>query len=243
MGVFTGTPLEGTSLDPDTSHSIWNLSTWTGGSGGGDEGPSEYEQAAAAEAALKIKKAKARADVNEAFSGYGLEDTNSPYFKRIARDYRDYAMNAPITGIQDQKSNAMADLVAQLSRQGMLDSSTMVDREALAKKLFAKAQVDAASRGREKGEAVRGTLRDAKGQALADINAATNPASAANFAINNISAQSDPGKFDPMLDVFYDLTKGLALRQETENRRKQNAQLDQMYSSLSGPGSSSIVKG
>lgn len=242
MSVLTGTPLEGTSLDPDTSHSIWNLSNWTGGSGG-DEGVSESAQAAAAEAALKIKKDKARADVNEAFSEYGLGDTNSPYFKRIARDYRDYAMNAPVTGIQDQKSNAMADLVAQLSRQGMLDSSTMVDREALAKKLFAKAQVDAASRGREKGETVRGTLRDAKGQALADINAATDPASAANFAINNISAQSDPGKFDPMLDVFYELTRGLALRQETEQRRKQNAQLDQMYSSLSGPGSSTIVKG
>ena len=237
MGIFTGTPLEGTSLDPDTSHSIWNAKNWNPFAvDGGDEGQSESAQAAAAEAALQLKKDEAIGDVDTAFSGYGLDDPNSPYFKKIARDYRDFAMNAPITGIRDQRSSAMKDLVAQLIRQGKYDSTVRTDREALAKKLFAKAQVDAAKKGHGIGEGVRRNLLDAKGSALADINAATDPASAANFAINNISARTDPGTFDPMLDVFYELTKGLALRQETEQRRNQNQALEQAF-----PGSSSRI--
>ena len=219
-----------TSLDPNTGHSIWNINNWTGGSGGGDEGPSEAEQAAAAEDILIGQKADARAELEEAFSGYGLEDTNSAYFKKIGRNYRDFAMNAPVTGIRDQRGDAMSDLIAQLARQGQLDSTTRTSREALAKKLFAKAQVDASVKGRKTGEGVRNELLGVKRQGLLDIDASTDPSSASNMAINNISAKSDPGTFDPMLDVFYELTKGLALRQETENRKTQQSQIDSLFS-------------
>jgi hypothetical protein len=197
-----------------------------------DPGPVDdpSEQAATEAALLDTKKGDARADLEAAFSGYGLEDADSHYFKKIGRNYRDFAMNAPVTGIKDQRKAAMGDLIAQLARQGQLDSTTRVDREALSKKLFAKAQVDASAKGHGIGEGVRQNLLGAKGQGLADINAATDPSSAANFAINNITAQTDPGTFDPMLDVFYELTKGLAMRQETENRKKQQGQLDSLFS-------------
>lgn len=216
----------GTSLDPNTSHSIWNLSNWTGGGGGGDEGPSEAEQAAAAEAALQVRKDKAKTDLEEAFSGYGLKDKDSPYFKDIARRYTNFAMNAPVTGIKDQRGDAMKELIAQLARQGKLDSTVRTDRESLAKKLYAKGQVDAALKGRGIGEGVRGTLSEAKEQGLADIRAATDPESAAQSAMSGIMAKTDPGTFDPVLDVFLKLTQGLAMRQEVERRRDRQAQID-----------------
>jgi hypothetical protein len=219
-----------TSLDPNTSHSIWNMNNWTGNNGGGgDEGPSESEQAAAAEDILSGKKKDARAELEAAFSGYGLDDTNSAYFKKIGRNYRDFAMNAPVTGIRDQRGDAMSDLVAQLARQGQLDSTTRTSREALAKKLFAKAQVDASVKGRNIGEGVRGELLAVKNQGLLDIDASTDPSSASNMAINKISAKSDPGTFDPMLDVFYELTKGLALRREAEGRKDRQSQIDSLF--------------
>ena len=207
-----------------------------GGGGTGDDGSA---QAAAAEAQLKLDKAAAKADLEEAFSGYGLEDPNSKYFKNIGRKYTNFAMNAPVTGIRDQRTSAMDDLVAQLSRQGMLNSTVRTNREALAKKLFGKGQVDAATKGHEVSEGVRGTLSEAKGLALADIRDSTDPAGAAQSAMSGMMAKSQPGKFDPILDVFLKLTQGLATRHEAEKRQEQR----DMIASYYGRDSSTIVRG
>jgi hypothetical protein len=201
----------------------------------GDSGPSPAEQAAAEEAVLREKRKKARGELTEAFSGYGIDDTDSPYFKKIGRNYRDFAMNAPVTGILDQRKKSMGDLIAQLSRQGLLNSSTAVSREALAKKLFAKGQIDASVAGKAAGERVRGNLRTARGKGIDDINAAIDPASSANLAMGSIDTQTDPGKFDPILDVFYELTRGLQTKEKVERRQEQQGQINQF---LAGDSSS-----
>jgi hypothetical protein len=232
MSIFTGT-----SLDPDTSHSIWNASTWSGalGMGGGDDGgPSESEQAAAAAAALKIRTDQATADLEGDLGGFDKD-----YFSNIGRKHTNFKMNAPVTGIRDQRSAAMRSLTAQLARQGKLNSTTRTRRNALAKTLFAKAQVDAASRGKAIGDQVEGDFNTVKGQALTDIANATNPESVANAAMGGIMAKTNPGSFDPMLDVFLKLTQGLAMRQEVERRKDRQAQLDLNY----GTDSSKIISG
>jgi hypothetical protein len=219
-------PLSGTSLDPATGHSIWNASTWSNmfGGGGGDGGPSESEQAAAAAAALKIRTDQATADLEEDLSGF-----DEDYFRNIGRKHTNFKMNAPVTGIRDQRSAAMRSLTAQLARQGKLNSTTRTRRNALAKKLYGKAQVDAASRGKAIGDQVEGDFNTVKGQALSDIANATNPESEANAAMGGIMAKTNPGTFDPMLDVFLKLTQGLAMRQEVERRKDRQAQLDSYY--------------
>ena len=135
-------------------------------------------------------------------------------------------MNAPVSGIRDQRKKAMSDLTFQLARQGKGDSTLRTDREALAKKLYAKGQVDAGVKGHGIGEALRGKLDTAKNLALADIRNATNPESAANTAMSSIQSQTDPGTFNPMLDVFLKLTQGLAMRQEVERRKDRQAEID-----------------
>jgi hypothetical protein len=218
--------ISGTSLDPRTSHSIWNASTWSNmfGGGGGDDGPSESEQAAAAAAALKIKRDQAAADLEEDLGGF-----DEDYFKKIGNRYTSFAMNAPVTGIRDQRASAMDDLVAQLSRQGMLNSTLRTDREALAKKLYGKAQVDAASKGKDMGDQVEAGFLREKGLAHQDIQSATDPASSANAHMGNIMSATKPGSFNPMMDVFLKLTQGLAMRQEVERRKDRQAQLDLNY--------------
>ena len=193
---------------------------------GGDTGPSESDQALSAEEQLKIDTAKAIADLESAFSGYGLEDPNSPYFKNIARKSRNFSMNAPVTGIRDQRRDAMSQLAFQLARQGKTDSTVRTDRDALASKLYGKGQVDASTQGHKVGEKVRANLFEAKEGGLSDINLATDPSSAANFAMSKISAATDPGTFNPILDVFLKLTQGLAMRQEVERRKERLAEIN-----------------
>ena len=211
-----------------------NLQNMFGGGGGGDDGPSESEQAAAAAALLKIKRDKAKAELEKDLGGF-----DDDYFKNIGRKYSSYAMNAPVTGIRDQRSTAMDELIAQLSRQGKLNSTVRTDREALAKKLFGKAQVDAASKGKGISDTVEGEFQAQKGLALQDIASATDPESSANAHMGSIMASTKPGTFNPMLDVFLKLTQGLAMRQEVERRKDRQAQLDSYY----GTDSSKIISG
>ena len=77
-----------------------------------EEGPSESAQAAAASADLKIKSDKAVADLETQLGGF-----DDDYFKNIGRKYTNFAMNAPVTGIRDQRRDAMRSLTAQLARQ------------------------------------------------------------------------------------------------------------------------------
>tara|TARA_B100000809_G_C15022906_1_gene489111 strand:+ start:347 stop:1030 length:684 start_codon:yes stop_codon:yes gene_type:complete len=200
-----------------------NLKNMFGG-GEDDDGPSESEQAAAAAADLKIKRDKAVADLETDLGGF-----DDDYFKNIGRKYSNFAMNAPVTGIRDQRSTAMDELIAQLSRQGMLNSTVRTDREALAKKLFGKAQVDARREGTRIGRGVEKEFQGQKTLALQDIASATDPASSANASMGSIMSSTKPGTFDPMLDVFLKLTQGLAMRQEVERRKDRQAQLDTFY--------------
>ena len=218
--------LGNSSFDPNTSHSIWNINNWTGGGGGGDTGPSESEQAAAAAAALKVQRDQATADLEKDLGGF-----DDDYFKNIGRKYSNFAMNAPVSGIRDQRSTAMDELVAQLSRQGMLNSTVRTDREALAKKLFGKAQVDARREGTRIGRGVEKDFQREKGKALGDIQLATDPSSAANAQMGNIMSSTKPGTFNPMTDVFLKLTQGLAMRQEVERRKDREAQLATLFDS------------
>jgi len=209
-----------------------NLKNMFGGGDDDDDGPSESEQAAAAAADLKIKRAEAVADLEKELGGF-----DDDYFKNIGRKYSNFAMNAPVTGIRDQRSTAMDELIAQLSRQGMLNSTVRTDREALAKKLFGKAQVDARREGTRIGRGVEKEFQGQKGLALQDISSATDPASSANAHMGSIMSSTKPGTFNPMLDVFLKLTQGLAMRQEVERRKDRQAQIDYYY----GRDSSKVI--
>ena len=125
----------------------------------------------------------------------------------------------------------MRSLTAQLARQGKLDSTVRTDRNALAKTLYGKGQVDAASAGHTLSKKVEGDFNKAKGLAITDIQNATDPAITANAAMGGIMAETNPGTFNPILDVFLKLTQGLAMRQEVERRKDREAQLAGLFAS------------
>lgn len=109
--------MRGTSLDPTTSHSIWNINNWTGGGGGGGNEAADTE--AEYQAWLRAERKKAREGIDKTFAPYGLDDNAFAYGDPIRRKYQKFVMDAPITGIKAQRRTAGADLAAALERQGL----------------------------------------------------------------------------------------------------------------------------
>jgi len=225
--------LGNTSLDPNTSHSIWNINNWTGGGGGGD---SAADAEADYQAWLREERKKARGEIDKVFSPYGLDDNAFAYGDPIRRKYKKYLMDSPITGIKGQRRLAADDLAAALERQGLGKSSTAVRRDALMDKTFAKAQVDSALKGDQMAKGVQSALLQAKQDALDNISLSSNPASTISSAITSANIATDPGQFEPMYDVFDQITKGLLLRQEVENRKKQRDLFEQWFGSPTSSG-------
>ena len=114
----------------------------------------------------------------------------------------------------------MSDLKFALARGGRFGSSTEVDRKAKA----------AQDLGFQKQELASGAIKAADDSEAA-VNAAkkemtnlnqlnANPDLAASLANQQAGVLNQPPKYDPLLDVFGDITECLAKREEIENRRK-----------------------
>jgi len=222
------------------------------GMGGGDDGG---DGGASAEAAYqsKVRQAKidAKAAVEELYAKFGLgEDATDAeleafaYGDPVRRSYSKFAMDAPITGIKDQRSRALGDLTVALSRQGLGGgkysrggSSSEVNRKALAKKMFAKGQVDVALGSEGEAMKIRNALLAAKGKSFQDIDLAADPASAVSMSMATSEQATQPGKFNPILKVFEDITKGMLIKQEVENKKQQRA----LYNRLIGMPTSSAT--
>ena len=243
----------GTSLDPRTSHSIWNISNWTGG-GGGDGGDGGAAAEAAYQARIRQEKEEATQDVWDLYAKFGLgEDATDAeleafaYGDPVRRSYNRFAKDAPITGIEDQRSKALGDLTVALSRQGLGGgkfsrggSSSEVNRKALAKKMYAKGQVDVAAGAEGEAMKIKDALLAARGASLGQIDAATDPASAVSMAMSNAQQATQPGKFNPVLKVFEDITKGMLIKQEVEAKKKQRALYDRIIAGLPTDSSKNI---
>lgn len=204
--------------------------------GAKDEGEDPAATEAAYQAWLKGEKEDAKAALDKTFLKYDLDDPDFKYGDSIRKKYMDFAMDSPITGIRPQRKKALGDLVAALNRQGLEKSSVAVNREALAKKLYADAQVKAALTGDQTAKGVQKNLINLKSEALDAINASSDPGSEGSMTATSAALATDPGKFSAMHDVFAKLTEGLLVRQEVEQRKRQNDLYKMYFPQYSGSG-------
>lgn len=204
--------------------------------GAKDEGEDPAATEADYQAWLKGEKEKAKAALDKTFLKYDLDDPDFKYGDSIRKKYMDFAMDSPITGIRPQRKKALGDLVAALNRQGLEKSSVAVNREALAKKLYADAQVKAALTGDQTAKGVQKNLINLKSEALDAINASSDPGSEGSMTATSAELATDPGKFSAMHDVFAKLTEGLLVRQEVEQRKRQNDLYKMYFPQYSGSG-------
>lgn len=205
---------------------IWNI--LTGGGGGGSDTP-EYESAAEAEARRQLKVDAGLKEIEKVFEQYDQD-----FYDKSQDAYLDYYEPQ----LEDQYKKGLRDLKFALARGGRFGSSTEVDKKAKA----------AQDLGFQKSELASGAI-GAADKSQAAVNAAkkdltqlnqmnANPQLAASLAQSQAGILNQPQKYDQLLDVFGNITEGLAKREEIENRRKIR---DRIQLIEQGKGSGSVV--
>jgi len=187
---------------------FWNLLTGSGGGGGG--GP-EYESAAEAEARRQLKVDAGLEEIEKVFSKYDQD-----FYDKSSDAYLDYYEPQ----LDDQFKDGLKELQFALARGGRFGSSTEVDKKANAAEEYGIQKNELASgaikAANDSEAAVTAAKRDMTN--LNQVNA--NPDLAASLSNSQAGILNQPPKFDPLLDVFGNITEGLAKRDEIENRKK-----------------------
>tara|TARA_R100000656_G_scaffold107022_1_gene79194 strand:+ start:284 stop:922 length:639 start_codon:yes stop_codon:yes gene_type:complete len=204
---------------------LWNAIF---GGGGGSDTP-EYESAAEAEARRQLKVDAGLREIEKVFEQYDQD-----FYDKSQDAYLDYYEPQ----LEDQYKKGLRDLKFALARGGRFGSSTEVDKKAKA----------AQDLGFQKSELASGAI-EAADKSQAAVNAAkkdltqlnqmnANPQLAASLAQSQAGILNQPQKYDQLLDVFGNITEGLAKREEIENRRKIR---DRIQLWEQGKGSGSVV--
>ena len=179
--------------------------------GGGGGGQPDYESASEAEARRQKKVDAGIEEINKVFDQFDQD-----FYDKSQDAYLDYYEPQ----LEDKYKKGLSDLKFALARGGRFGSSTEVNRKAKA----------AQDLGFQKQELASGAIKAADDSEAA-VNAAkkemtnlnqlnANPDLAASLANQQAGVLNQPPKYDPLLDVFGDITEGLAKREEIENRRK-----------------------
>ena len=185
---------------------IFGLGTDTSGGGG-----SEYESAAEAEARRQLKVDAGLAEIEKVFGQYDQD-----FYDKSSDAYLDYYEPQ----LDDQFQQGLKDLQFALARGGRFGSSTEVDKKADAAEDYGFQKNELASGAIQAADASEAAVTAAKRDMtnLNQVNA--NPDLAASLSQAQSGILNQPAKFDPLLDVFGNITEGLAKRDEIENRQK-----------------------
>ena len=199
----------------------------TGNTGG--DGQPQYESAAAAEARRQAKVDEGLEEIEKVFGKYDQD-----FYDKSQDAYLDYYEPQ----LEDQYKKGLKALKFALARGGRFGSSTEVDRKARAaqdmgfqKQELASGAIGAADKSEAAVNAAKKEMTN-----LNQLNA--NPDLAASLANQQAGILNQPAKYDPLLDVFGNITEGLAKREEIENRRKIRDRIDLIEQ---GRGSSRTV--
>jgi hypothetical protein len=153
----------------------------------------------------------------------GLENIEG-VFSKYDQDFYDKSSDAYLDyyepQLEDKYKDGLKELQFALARGGRFNSSTEVGKKAKA----------AQDLGFQKNELATGAIKAANDSASAvqgakerminlnQVNADPDLASSLSNAQSGVL--NAPPKFDPLLDVFSNITEGLASREELENRKK-----------------------
>ena len=198
--------------------------------GGGGDGQPAYESAAEAEARRQAKVDAGLKRIEEVFGRYDQD-----FYDRSQDAYLDYYEPQ----LEDKYKKGLQDLKYALARGGRFGSSTEVGRKAKAAEDMGFQKQELASGAIKAADDSEAAVTAAKKEMtnLNQINA--NPDLAASLSNQQAAILNQPPKFDPLLDVFGNITEGLAKREEIENRRKIR---DQINLWEQGGGSGKIVR-
>ena len=173
---------------------------------GGDGGASDYREAEEERQRKTIEQQNA---INSVFDTYDEDFTNQQ-----AQNYLDYANPQ----INEQFGDAMDGLRFALDRQGITRSSMAAERKAKAQKALAREQVAAANRAETFAGETNKAIEAARREVLTDAGSLADANAAASLATRSAAANARPPTYEPLYDIFRDVTAGLATQADLERR-------------------------
>jgi len=178
------------------------------GSSGGDGGAAERRKA---EEARAQRVRDSRGAVDTVFGTY-----DDDFYNKRRQSYLDYANPQ----VQQDYEDAMGELMGALASSGRTKSSLAAKRKAKGQELMDRAQADVNMKAEGHVADLEAALAEAKGNMytqasnLADVDATT------NLAIGQFQSASKPPVYNPLTDMFADLTAGLATQADLERRNQ-----------------------
>ena len=167
-----------------------------------------------------------------------IEDVFSQYDQDFYDKRSDAYMNYQAPQLKDQYKEGLKELQFALARGGRLNSSTEVAKKAGAAQDLQFQRQEMAGRAMQAASDSEAGVLEAKDKMIKLNLANADPDLAASLSIARSKALNKPPKYDELLDVFGNITEGLASRQELENRRKLRDRLNLIDQ---GSGSGKIV--
>lgn len=138
----------------------------------------------------------------------------TPEFFDKRRDaYTSYAMPQ----LQDQYGQAQKELTFALARNGTLNSSVRGQQAGELQKRFDLNGQQIADQAVSSAGEARTATEDARGGLIASLNATGDAQQAASGALARSSALSQPAAFNPLSNLFADLTSAYGQRVEADN--------------------------
>jgi hypothetical protein len=167
------------------------------GFGGGPD-----DSAAQEEAARQKRITEGTQKVNAAFAGFTPD-----FYGTQARAYNEFALPQ----LDDQYTAAAKQLKYALARQyGTTQTSEAASRTADLDKKYALARANITEQGLQKAKEAQSSVEDEKSRILALLNQTADPAAAANMAMQQVDILQKPTAFEPIQNLFGDVTAGLA---------------------------------
>ncbi len=189
----------------------------------------QYEKAAAAEAARQARVDAGLAEINDVFSQYDQD-----FYDQTSDAYMDYMTPQ----LEDQYADGLRELQYALARQGRFNSSLEVSRKAQAAKDLEFQRQELIGKASQAAADSESAVTAAK-EKMVKLNLANaDPDLAASLSVGQAGLLNQPAKYDPLVDVFENITEGLASREEIQNRRKIRDQINLVNQ---GSGSGKIV--
>lgn len=164
-----------------------------------------------------------------------FEKFNDQYYDGYKTDYNSHYMPQ----IDDQYSQAVDKMTAQLANRGVLESSAGAGGFAELGKQNAQARIDVANEGLDAANKLRGQVAQSKSNLYNLNEASANPQAVNAQAVGQATSIVAPPQYSPLGQIFATTLSNFA-------PFARNVNSNQKYSSYTSPfgaGSSSVVKG
>lgn len=161
------------------------------------------------------------------------------FFGDISKRYTDYYNPQ----LEDQYTKAREQLQMTLAKQGIMNSSAGQGRFSDLMGEYNRQQQQLTNRGMGEAQKARGDVENLRGDLLSQVESGMGAENAAAIARNRMSAMSQPKQYDPLGDIFQNVTGTLynARQAEKEGRQGLGGAATKLFTGGTGGGSGRVV--